>query len=108
MTEEEVEVGTATNRTAELSRATEAMQREMSSAASAHEEYKGSEFETDDCQVAMFLAKSPYSLSNFQKSLMILGSKFTAHKQGEGEEGAGREGRDHRGPQAGSGERRLQ
>ena len=43
MTEEEVEVGT---KTAELSRATQAMQQEMSSAAAAHEEYKGSEFET--------------------------------------------------------------
>ena len=52
MTEEEVEVGT---KTAELSRATEAMQQEMSSAASAHEEYKGSEFETrppDGCEIA--------------------------------------------------------
>ena len=42
-------------KTAELSRATEAMQQEMSSAAAAHEEYKGSEFVTrlpDGCEVA--------------------------------------------------------
>ena len=55
ITEEEVEVGTISNKTAELSRATEAMQQEMSSAASAHEEYKGSEFETgppDGCEIA--------------------------------------------------------
>ena len=55
MTEEGVEVGTKQTKTAELSRATEAMQQEMTSATTAHEEYKGSEFETrtpDGCEIA--------------------------------------------------------